>query len=129
MQQQTTAPMPPHAIDPRRPAGLDAAHAAVWDAISHLFPPHAMVNQTDEGYLVISWTLPGALGRCARFAAPLMIRIEPALLLALWTTDVIERKAIARLQARVVRRELTEYDPLARIPTARVIVLGEEVFA
>jgi len=129
MLQQSTAPVLRQVDKVQNSAAMDAADAAVWDAIRHLFPPHAMVDQTDDGGMVISWTLHETRGRSARFAAPLLIRIEPALLLALWTPDLIERKTIARLQARVVRRELTGYDPLARIPTARVIVLGEEVFA
>lgn len=108
---------------------LDDAHGAVWAAISHLFPPNAMVDQAGDGYMVISWALPGARGRTLQFAAPVMIRLEPALLLALWTPNLLERRSIARLQARIVREELAAYEPLARIPTAPVIVLGEAVFA
>jgi len=108
---------------------LDDAHAALWHAVRHLFPAHAMVDQTGDGQLLISWTIAGATAGSLLLATPVMIRIEPGLLFALWTGDFIERRALARLQERTVRAALAGHDPLARIPTTPLIVLGEAAYS
>jgi hypothetical protein len=116
---------------PARDAGaseLDEPHRAIWRAIRHLFPAQAMVDQTDYGCMVVSWPLRSGRrgGRAAvHFAAPIVIRLEPGLMLALWTCDPAERDQIAREQEPVVREHLAAYDPHARVPTCGVIVLGE----
>jgi hypothetical protein len=103
---------------------LDEAHLAVWEAIRHLFPSRAIVNQTDDGWLMVTWAIEGLLA--SHFAAPVMIRIQPGLLLALWTCDdADDRDAIARSLELVVAAHLAGYDPASRIPTCGVIVLGE----
>jgi len=103
---------------------LDEAHLAVWQAIRHLFPPRATVTQTDYGRLMVSWKIDALLG--THFAAPVLIRIEPGLLLVLWTCDDIEeRDAIAEGLEQVVAAHLAGYDPASRIPTCDVIALGE----
>ncbi|MEJ6023171.1 hypothetical protein [Ramlibacter sp. PS4R-6] len=104
---------------------LDEAHAAVWDAVRHLFPAHAMVDQADYGCLVVSWLLREGARRASHFAAPVVIRIEPGLLLALWTCDEESRRDIASLQAAIVEEALDSYDPHSRETRCGVIVLGE----
>jgi hypothetical protein len=104
---------------------IDEPHAAVWDAIRHFFPAHAMVTQTDYGYMLVSWSLRGDRRASTHFAAPIVIRIEPGLLLALWTCDPEDRESIAREQAECVREQLAGYDPRARVPTCGVVIIGE----
>ena len=104
---------------------LDEPHRAVWDAIGHLFPAHAMANQVDHGCLLVSWSLRDGRRACTHFAAPIIIRIGPGLMLALWTCGREERREIAALQAETVREALTGYDPHSRVPTCGVIQLGD----
>jgi hypothetical protein len=104
---------------------LDEPHEAVWQGIRHLFPAHATPTQADCGILLVSWTLRDGRRACTQWAAPILIRIEPGLLLALWTCDPEERVAIACLQADTVRDGLDDYDPHSRMPTCGVIVLGD----
>jgi hypothetical protein len=103
---------------------LDEAHMAVWDAVRHLFPADAAVTQTDYGRLVVSWPIEGLT--CTHFAAPVLMRIEPGLLLALWTCEPDERELITMAFEPIVRTHLAGYDPHSRIPTCGVIVLGNE---
>jgi len=102
---------------------LDDAHAAIWKAIRPLFPAQAMADQTDYGVLVVSWPLRGA--RSFHFAAPVIVRIDPGLLVALWTCDEETRRQIAMLQVDAVRDALERHDPHSRIPTCGVVQLGE----
>lgn len=106
---------------------LDEPHRAVWRAVRHLFPAHAMVDQVDYALLLVSWQLRGSRADSAQLAAPVMIRIEAGLLLALWTCDPQERDVIANDLEDVVRTHLDDYDPRSRVPTCGVIVLGSEV--
>ena len=121
-----TLPTPPR-IARYEPAWdeLDEAHAAIWDAVRHLFPEHAMVDQADYGCLVVSWAIGKGRRSGTHFAAPVMIRIDPGLLLALWTCDEESRRDIANLQVDAVREALDSYDPHSRIPSCGVILLGE----
>lgn len=120
----------------RRPAplpeadtsALDEPLRAVWRAVSHLFPAHAMVDQADCGCLVVSWLLHGEGHRTqhgSHFAAPVILRLQPGLLLALWTCDPALREEIAREQEPIVREQLAGYEPRSRVPTCGVIVLGD----
>ena len=102
---------------------LDDAHAAIWDEIRPLFPAQAMADQTDYGVLLVSWPLRGA--RSFHFAAPVIVRIDPGLLVALWSCDDAGRREIAMLQVDAVREALDRYDPYSRIPTCGVVRLGE----
>lgn len=106
---------------------LDDPHLAVWQAVRYLFPLHAVATQTDHGCMLVSWTLRDGRRACAHWAAPVIIRIESGLLLALWTCDPEDRIAIAALQAETVREALYRYDPHSRVPTCGVIVLGEDL--
>jgi len=103
--------------------GLDEPLQAIWGAIRHLFPAHAMVNQVDHGCLLVSWSL-RARRRGTHFAAPIIIRVDSGLLLALWTCDAEEREQIADIQVETVSDALAGYDPHSRVPTCGVIVLG-----
>lgn len=104
---------------------LDEAHDAVWQAVRHLFPSNAMVDQVDYGCLLVSWALGGRRRGTAHFAAPIMIRIEPNLLLALWTCGAEGRREIAAMQVPVVEQALESYDPHSRVPRCGVVILGE----
>lgn len=104
---------------------LDEPHRAVWSAVRHLFPTHAFVTQTDAGYMMVTWTMRDGRRNCTHFAAPLVIRMEPGLLLALWTCEEEDRIEIACAQAETVRQALYDYDPHSRVPTCGVIVLGD----
>lgn len=103
---------------------LDDAHAAVWEAVRHLFPTHAIASQTDYGRLMVSWEIEGLT--CTHFAAPVLMRVEPGLLLALWTCKPDEREIITMEFEPIVRAHLAGYDPVSRVPTCRVVVLGNE---
>ena len=103
---------------------LEAPHLAVWHAIRNLFPPHAMVSQTDYGCMLVSWTLRDGRRACTQFAAPIMIRLRSELMLALWTSDPKDREAIAHAQADVVREALAGYDPHTHKPTSEENELG-----
>ena len=100
-------------------------HAAVWQAIRPLFPLHACATPTGYGAMVVSWTLRDGRLACTQWAAPVIIRIEPGLLLALWTSEPDDRMAIAALQVETVREALYGYDPHSRVPSCGVIVLGD----
>ena len=105
-------------------SALDEAHLAVWDAVRHLFPAHAIVCQTDHGRLMVTWAIEGLTS--THFAAPVLMRIEPGLLLALWTCEPDERELITMEFEPVVRAQLANHDPQSRVPTCGVIVLGND---
>ena len=112
-------------LPPAASMDLDDAHGAIWQAVRHLFPEHAMVDQADYGCIVVSWKLRDPMRRGTQFAAPVMIRVEPGLLLALWTCDGESRREIAHLQVEAVSNALAGYEPRSRVPSCGVIVLGE----
>lgn len=103
---------------------LDEAHVAVWEAIARLFPRRALVTQTDYGLLMVTWKIESRAGG-TQFAAPILIRVEPGLLLALWTCEAEDRAAIVEDLEAVVADHLAGYDPYSRIPSCGVITLGE----
>ena len=121
---RSQTPPPPARLQPAWD-DLDEAHAAVWEALSPLFPAHAMVDQTDYGCLVISWSLAEGRLSGAHFAAPVIVRITPGLLVALWTCDEDTRREIAQMQVQTVEEALRSYDPTSRVPRCGVIVLGD----
>jgi len=104
---------------------MDEPHAAIWQAVRHLFPRSAVVTQTDHDCMMITWLLERDFDSCARFAAPVMIRLLPGLLLALWTCDPDERHAIAMEQEFDVSEQLADYDANTRTPRYGMVVLGE----
>lgn len=116
----TLARRPP----PHRIVDLDAARMLLWKAIQHLFPAHAEVTQTDNGAIAITWAMRSEGSGRRGFSAPILIRPEPGLILALWTSAPADRQRIAEMQEMDVRLGLFGYEPDETLPRARVIVLG-----
>ncbi|MGE3349363.1 MAG: STAS/SEC14 domain-containing protein [Ramlibacter sp.] len=109
---------------PPDPPSMDPVRAAIWAAVQHLFPPHAQAIQLANGTLAISWSVTDP-GRTAHdMATPITIRLEPELAEQMRMAAAEQRKRIAAHQETVVRAGLAGYDPFARVPMARVIVLG-----
>ena len=110
-------PMPPV-------SRMDEVRCALWAAIHHLFPPHARALPTRSGGLAISWAMDGDPDAVYAHAAPILIRLEDDLTEAMCMATHEQQKNIAKRQEPVVRAGMTGYDPYARLPKARVIVLG-----
>ncbi|MEP6791132.1 MAG: STAS/SEC14 domain-containing protein [Ramlibacter sp.] len=102
---------------------MEPAHAALWDAMRHLFPLHAQAIQLPNATLAISWATsePGAV---YDMAVPITVRLEPQLMESLLAADDEQRKRIAADQETAFRAGLMGYDPYSAVPRARVIVLG-----
>jgi hypothetical protein len=103
---------------------VDEIRSVFWETFRHLFPPHAKVVQTESGAITISWTMAGDPYAQSTHAAPITIRFEEDLLLAMRTSGAEQRKKIAARQEPVLRAGMIVYDPYAAVPKARVIVLG-----
>lgn len=103
---------------------LDAVRAAFWQAFRHLFPPHALVTQTANGSMVISWSVLDEPQARYPYAAPVMLRFDPLLLDAMAGSDARQRASIAQAHEPALREGLRGYDPFARFPNARVVVIG-----
>jgi hypothetical protein len=103
---------------------LDAPRKAIWDAVKHLFPPHAQAIQLPNGTLAISWAVARHAGAATEMATPITVRLEPELAKALEMADSEQRRRIALTQEPEFRAGLMGYDPFTDIPRARVIVLG-----
>jgi hypothetical protein len=106
------------------PATMDAARAALWEAVRHLFPPHAQAIQLPTGSLAISWAVARHAGASTEMATPITVRLEPDLEQSLLTADAEQRRRIAVTQEPEFRAGLMGYDPFTDVPRARVIVLG-----
>jgi len=111
-----------HPYDPG--AMLDCVRVAFWQAYRHLFPAHSLAAQTPQGAVVISWPVHDEPGAIYPYATPVLLRIDPALLDALWRCDAAHRLRIARHHEPTVREGLRGYDPFAQFPNARVITIG-----
>ncbi|MBX3653553.1 MAG: STAS/SEC14 domain-containing protein [Ramlibacter sp.] len=103
---------------------MDPARTALWLAVQHLFPPHAQAIQLVNGTLAISWPVPEQAPGTLDMATPVTIRLEPELAEQMRLATAEQRKRIATHQEPQVRAGMAGYNPLARVPTARVIVLG-----
>jgi len=104
---------------------MEPAHAAIWDAVRHLFPLHAQAIQLPNGTLAISWSVPHQSGTYYEMATPITVRMEPELEQSLkMASDDDQRKRIATSQEAAFRAGLMGYDPATDVPKARVIVLG-----
>jgi hypothetical protein len=115
-QPASTRPIPPvKAPDPLR--------SEFWAAYRYLFPPHAVAAQNDSGALVISWPMRGDPHASFKYAAPVMLRLEPDLVSMMAGAPPEQRKRIVSQQEAVLRAGLVGYDPYAGAQ-ARVIVLG-----
>lgn len=103
---------------------MDSAHAAIWDALRHLLPPHAQAVQLPNDTLAISWATGNEPAAVNEMAAPISVRLEPELLASLRLANADQRERLAKRQEPVFRAGLMGYDPFTPIPKARVIVLG-----
>lgn len=103
---------------------LDDIRAAFWGAYRHLFPPHSLAVQTPNGSLVISWSIQDDPHAKYPYAAPVMLRFDPALLELMGQADLPQRVRIAHNHEPTLREGLRGYDPFARFPNARVINIG-----
>lgn len=109
----------------RQPAGsLDNVRVVFWEAYRHLFPAHAMAAQTSGGNLVISWSVQDDPHARYSYAAPVMLRFDPALLEVMWKSEARGRMRIAQHHEPTLREGLRGYDPFTRFPNARVVCIG-----
>jgi hypothetical protein len=102
----------------------DEVRAVFWQAFRHLFPPHALATQAPNGSLVITWSILGEPGAWHPYAAPVMLRFEPALLALVAQAPPQHRLRIAQKYEPLLREGLRGYDPFARFPNARVVPIG-----
>jgi hypothetical protein len=105
-------------------SALDPVRAIFWKCYRHLFPPHAVAAQTPAGAVVISWSVADDPQATHSYAAPVMLRFDEALLGAMETADPRQRIRIAEKHEPLLRQGLRGYDPFARFPNARVVVIG-----
>lgn len=103
---------------------LDNVRAVFWQSYRHLFPPHSIAAQSPNGSLVISWSITDDPHAKYPYAAPVVLRFEPALLEAMAKADARARLRIAANHEPTLREGLRGYDPFARFPNARVITIG-----
>jgi hypothetical protein len=103
---------------------LDSVRAAFWQAYRHLFPPHSLAAQTGNGSIVISWSIMDDPHASYPYAAPVMLRFDEALVAAMWKSDPAQRRTLAQAHEPTLREGLRGYDPFAKLPKARVVVIG-----
>jgi hypothetical protein len=103
---------------------MDPIRCAFWDAYRHLFPPNAQAIQLSNGNLVIAWALARDPQALFEMSTPVTVRFEPELLASMAQASAVQRRRIAASQEMTFRAGLLGYDPYARVPQARVIVLG-----
>lgn len=103
---------------------LDSVRSVFWESYRHLFPPHALAAQTPNGSVVISWSTLDEPGATHPYAAPVLLRFDEALLETVSRVDARERRRIAHQHEATLREGLRGYDPFARFPNARVVVIG-----
>lgn len=103
---------------------LDKVRSVFWQAYRHLFPPHALAAQTPNGSIVISWSILDEPNARYPYAAPVMLRFDQGLVDAMWNCAPSQRLRIAEKHEPTLREGLRGYDPFARFPNARVIVIG-----
>src|SRR3954470_19783137 len=103
---------------------LDNVRSVFWNAYRHLFPPHSLAAQTPNGSVVISWSIMDEPDARYPYAAPVMLRFDQDLLDAMWKATPPQRLRIAEKHEPTLREGLRGYDPYARFPNARVVVIG-----
>lgn len=117
---QPTSTQPPHV----GVGSLDNVRSVFWQAYRHLFPPHSLAAQTPNGSVVISWSVMDEPDAKYPYAAPVMLRFEADLVDRMWHAAPQRRIRIAQKHEPVLREGLRGYDPFARFPNARVVVIG-----
>ena len=105
-------------------SSLDGVRAVFWQAYRHLFPPHSLAAQTPNGNIVISWSVMNEPNARHPYAAPVMLRLDEALVDLVANSDAAQRQRIAQTHESTLREGLRGYDPFALIPKARVVSLG-----
>ena len=103
---------------------LDSIRAVFWEAYRHLFPPHSVSAQTRHGSLVISWSITDEPDARYPYAAPVVLRFEEDLLVAMAKADLRQRLRIAQNHEPTLREGMRGYDPFSRFPNARVVTIG-----
>jgi hypothetical protein len=103
---------------------LDPVRSAFWQSFRHLFPPHSLAAQTPGGSVVISWSVMDDPHARYPYAAPVMLRFDEALVEAMGKANKDQRMRLARKHEATLREGLRGYDPFARFPNARVVVIG-----
>ena len=103
---------------------LDHVRATFWRVYRHLFPPHALAAQTPNGSIVISWSILDEPNARYPYAAPVMLRLDDTLVDLMARSDSRQRVRIAEAHEPTLREGLRGYDPFARFPNARVVVIG-----
>lgn len=115
---------PPTTLPPIGVGTLDNLRSVFWHAYRHLFPAHSLAAQTRNGSLVISWSVMDDPHAHHPYAAPVVLRFEPALLAAMGQADARTRIRIALTHEATLREGLRGYDPFTRFPNARIIHIG-----
>ena len=103
---------------------LDNVRSVFWQSYRHLFPPHSLAAQTPNGNVVISWSIMDEPDAKYPYAAPVMLRFDPELLDAMWKATPQHRIRLALRHEPTLREGMRGYDPYARFPNARVVVIG-----
>ena len=117
---QPSSTQPPHV----GVGSLDNVRSVFWQSYRHLFPPHSLAAQTGNGNVVISWSVMDEPDAKYPYAAPVMLRFDPDLLDTMWKAPPASRIRIAQKHESTLREGLRGYDPYARFPNARVVVIG-----
>lgn len=115
---------PPTTLPPIGVGTLDNVRSVFWHAYRHLFPAHSLVAQTRKGSLVISWSVVDDPHAHHPYAAPVVLRFDPDLLVAMARADARNRIRIALKHEPTLREGLRGYDPFTRFPNARIIHIG-----
>jgi hypothetical protein len=103
---------------------LDGVRTVLWQCYRHLFPAHSRAAQLPNGSIVISWSLLDDPHASHPYAAPVLLWLDEGLVDLLAGSDLNQRHRIAQAHEPTLREGLRGYDPFARIPNARVVVLG-----
>jgi hypothetical protein len=116
----------PRSTQPPHPAvgSLDTVRAVFWHAYRHLFPPHSLAAQTQNGSVLISWSIMEEPGAKYPYAAPVMLRFDEELVQTMWRVGPDQRLRIAEKHEPTLREGLRGYDPYSRFPNARVVNIG-----
>jgi hypothetical protein len=103
---------------------LDNVRSVFWQSYRHLFPPHSLAAQTPNGSVLISWSIMDDPHAKYPYAAPVMLRFDETLMDTMWKAELPQRVRIAQKHETLLREGLRGYDPFARFPNARVVVIG-----
>ena len=99
---------------------------AIWPllALAMILVIDGLVSPTFFRITVVDGHYFGSLIDILKNAAPVMLRFDEALVDAMWKSDPRQRIRIALKHEAILREGLRGYDPFARFPNARVVVIG-----